>query len=188
MKLFSSNMNFQRMSLLGDWSIMPFSETLQARKIFKMLHGKIACCRSRHFGFTLNRRNLTKALRRNKFWSSWKFWNWPWKSIHFFNKKKRLLDFAPDPTFFLGNILCVFVFTKKKMDLKPSFSNILKCLSLFDILFLVGCFAFSYSQKIFWKAKSFLYILGNVLSFRCKTLFGLEVLRWNFLPCTISIP
>ena len=38
-----------------------------------------------------------------------------------------------------GNVLCVFVFTKKKMDLKPSFSNILKCLSLFDILFLVGC-------------------------------------------------
>ena len=35
--------------------------------------------------------------------------------------------------------MCVFVFTKKKMDLKPSFSNILKCLSLFDILFLVGC-------------------------------------------------
>ena len=40
--------------------------------------------------------------------------------------------------FISGNVLCVFVFTKKKMDLKPSFSNILKCLSLFDILFLVG--------------------------------------------------
>jgi len=37
----------------------------------------------------------------------------------------------------IGNVLCVFVFTKKKMDLKPSFSNILKCLSLFDILFLM---------------------------------------------------
>lgn len=38
----------------------------------------------------------------------------------------------------VGNILCVFVFTKKKMDLKPSFSNILKCLSVFDIIFLMG--------------------------------------------------
>ena len=142
MKLFSSNMNFQRMSLLGDWSIMPFSETLQARGIFKTLHGKIACCRSRHFGFTLNRRNLTKALRRNKFWFSWNILKLTMEKCTFsFHKKLRKLDFAPDFNF-SGNILCVFVFTKKKMDLKPSFSNILKCLSLFDILFLVGCFAF----------------------------------------------
>ena len=46
---------------------MPFSETLHARKIFKTLHGKIACCCSRHFGFTLNQGNLTKALRRKHF-------------------------------------------------------------------------------------------------------------------------
>ncbi|XP_023337723.1 FMRFamide receptor [Eurytemora carolleeae] len=38
----------------------------------------------------------------------------------------------------VGNILCLFVFNQKKVELKPSFSNILKCLSVFDILFLVG--------------------------------------------------
>ena len=92
----------------------------------------------------------------------------------FLVSKKTLLDFAPDLTFLSGNILCVFVFTKKKMDLKPSFSNILKCLSLFDILFSVGCFAFyfSYSQKSFWEAKTFSDIPGNMFSFRCKTWFG----------------
>ena len=39
---------------------------------------------------------------------------------------------------FLGNIFCVFVFSRKKLDLKPAFSNILKCLSVFDIIFLVS--------------------------------------------------
>ena len=39
---------------------------------------------------------------------------------------------------FLGNIVCVFVFSRNNLDLKPAFSNILKCLSLFDICFLVG--------------------------------------------------
>ena len=38
----------------------------------------------------------------------------------------------------VGNITCVFVFNHKSVDLKPSFSNILKCLSIYDILFLVG--------------------------------------------------
>ena len=37
-----------------------------------------------------------------------------------------------------GNIICVFVFTQKSVELKPSFSNILKCLSICDTLFLVG--------------------------------------------------
>ena len=37
-----------------------------------------------------------------------------------------------------GNVLCLFVFTQKKVELKPSFANILKCLSVFDILFLVS--------------------------------------------------
>ena len=41
--------------------------------------------------------------------------------------------------FLSGNILCFFVFTKKKkMNLKPSFINILRCLSVFDTIFLVG--------------------------------------------------
>eukprot|EP00092_Neocalanus_flemingeri_P024640 GFUD01026725.1.p1 GENE.GFUD01026725.1~~GFUD01026725.1.p1 ORF type:complete len:407 (+),score=101.90 GFUD01026725.1:197-1417(+) len=38
----------------------------------------------------------------------------------------------------VGNITCVFVFNHKSVDLKPSFSNILKCLSIYDILFLSG--------------------------------------------------
>ena len=43
-----------------------------------------------------------------------------------------------DVTFLLsGNIFCVFVFNHKSVDLKPSFSNILKCLSIFDIATLV---------------------------------------------------
>ena len=37
-----------------------------------------------------------------------------------------------------GNILCVFVFSRSKLDLKPAFSNILKCLSVFDTIFLVS--------------------------------------------------
>ena len=41
-------------------------------------------------------------------------------------------------THFTGNVTCVFVFNHKSVDLKPSFSNILKCLSIFDILFLVN--------------------------------------------------
>jgi hypothetical protein len=32
----------------------------------------------------------------------------------------------------------VFVFTQKSVELKPSFSNILKCLSICDMLFLVS--------------------------------------------------
>ena len=37
----------------------------------------------------------------------------------------------------LGNILCLCVFNQKSVDLKPSFSNILKCLSIYDICTLV---------------------------------------------------
>ena len=43
-----------------------------------------------------------------------------------------------DEIIILGNILCVFVFSRKKLDLKPAFSNILKCFSVFDIVFLVS--------------------------------------------------
>ena len=42
-----------------------------------------------------------------------------------------------------GNITCFLVFSKnQKMDLKPSFINILRCLSVFDTLFLVNFFQF----------------------------------------------
>ena len=39
-----------------------------------------------------------------------------------------------------GNILCLFVFNNKSVDLKPSFSNILKCLSVYDIAMLVSSY------------------------------------------------
>ena len=38
----------------------------------------------------------------------------------------------------VGNITCVFVFNHKSVDLKPSFSNILKCLSIYEMALLVG--------------------------------------------------
>ena len=49
-----------------------------------------------------------------------------------YQQKKLCFNFCN-----LGNVLCVFVFNNSSVDLKPSFSNILKCLSIFDILFLV---------------------------------------------------
>ena len=43
--------------------------------------------------------------------------------------------------FLAGNIACVFVFNHKSVDLKPSFSNILKCLSIYDMGLLVRSFS-----------------------------------------------
>ena len=40
--------------------------------------------------------------------------------------------------YILGNLLCLFVFNHKSVDLKPSFSNILKCLSIYDMALLVS--------------------------------------------------
>ena len=37
----------------------------------------------------------------------------------------------------IGNIFCLFVLNHKCVDLKASFSNLLKCLCVFDILILV---------------------------------------------------
>merc|ERR1719278_2323804 len=44
----------------------------------------------------------------------------------------------------LGNILCVWAFNKKDVELKPSFANLLKCLSIFDTVFL-ACILLQYS-------------------------------------------
>merc|ERR1719336_3239444 len=44
----------------------------------------------------------------------------------------------------LGNILCVWAFNKKDVELKPSFANLLKCLSIFDTVFLT-CILLQYS-------------------------------------------
>jgi len=38
----------------------------------------------------------------------------------------------------IGNIVCLFVLSSKAVDLQPSFANILKCLSCWDIIFLTG--------------------------------------------------
>jgi len=41
----------------------------------------------------------------------------------------------------VGNIACISVFSSKSVDLKPSFANILKCLSIYDICLLSGMVA-----------------------------------------------
>ena len=41
----------------------------------------------------------------------------------------------------LGNIFCLFVLSNKSVELKPSFANLLKCLSVYDIALLVSCLA-----------------------------------------------
>ena len=38
----------------------------------------------------------------------------------------------------LGNLICLVVLNNKNVDLKPSFSNLLKSLSVYDILILVN--------------------------------------------------
>ena len=43
---------------------------------------------------------------------------------------------------FAGNIACISVFSSKSVDLKPSFANILKCLSIYDICLLVKILIF----------------------------------------------
>ena len=55
--------------------------------------------------------------------------------MNFLQKILRYLFYI---NIFPGNIVCVFVFNQKSVDLIPSFSNILKCLSIFDICFLVN--------------------------------------------------
>ncbi len=52
------------------------------------------------------------------------------------------------PFYVLGNILCVWVFNKKDVELKPSFANLLKCLSVYDILLLVGRHIFNFIKGL----------------------------------------
>jgi len=47
----------------------------------------------------------------------------------------------------VGNLLCVWTFNKTDVELKPSFANLLKCLSIFDTIFLV-CILLEYSLPI----------------------------------------
>jgi len=65
--------------------------------------------------------------------------------------KKNFLKITPMNFRFwtcLGNIACIFVFNHKSVDLKPSFANLLKCLSVYDVIFLVR---FSLSFLFWWK-------------------------------------
>ena len=47
-------------------------------------------------------------------------------------------------TFLAGNLLCVWAFNKKDVELKRSFANLLNCLAIFDSLFLT-CLLLQYS-------------------------------------------
>ena len=46
--------------------------------------------------------------------------------------------------------MCVWAFQKKDVELKPSFANLLKCLSIFDSLFL-ACILLQYSVPSLWE-------------------------------------
>jgi len=46
-----------------------------------------------------------------------------------------------------GNVLCLFVFSTRNLDLKPAFANLLKCLSVFDIIFL-ACVIWLYALPL----------------------------------------
>jgi hypothetical protein len=37
-----------------------------------------------------------------------------------------------------GNLLCVWIMQRKDVELKPSFANLLKCLSIYDSILLVS--------------------------------------------------
>ena len=48
-------------------------------------------------------------------------------------------------TFLAGNLLCVWAFNKKDVELKRSFANLLNCLAIFDSVFLT-CILLQYSM------------------------------------------
>ena len=54
--------------------------------------------------------------------------------IYFIHQQSRIIFILLIPS---GNILSVWIFNKKDVELKPSFANLLKCLSVFDTIFLV---------------------------------------------------
>ena len=54
--------------------------------------------------------------------------------IYFIHQPSRIIFIFLIPS---GNILSVWIFNKKDVELKPSFANLLKCLSVFDTIFLV---------------------------------------------------
>ena len=82
-----------------------------------------------------------------------------------------------------GNILCFFVFTKKKkMDLKPSFINILRCLSVFDTIFLVRWNTVS-SYLVFPYAESINSLRHSTLSGNVK--FEMSYILWQDKLCCL---
>ena len=96
-------------------------------------------------------------MQSNPIWQSWKitnYWQWFWKSKikielpNYHCKNRSLAQFDKvkfpmsliiiDVNLISGNLLCVWTFNKKDVELKPSFANLLKCLSIFDTVFLVS--------------------------------------------------
>ena len=51
----------------------------------------------------------------------------------------------------LGNVFCVFVLSNKSVELKPSFANLLKCLSVYDTALLVRSIISLLYTSIFFK-------------------------------------
>ena len=68
-----------------------------------------------------------------------------------------------------GNLACISVFSSKSVDLKPSFSNILKCLSIYDICLLVRRNILNIILNILNNIPNILNILNiiNVLNIVC---------------------
>ena len=66
----------------------------------------------------------------------------------------------------LGNIFCFFVLSNKSVELKPSFANLLKCLSVYDTALLVSWIVVDSrpvsSTDIFFKEIQILIFSENV--------------------------
>ena len=62
-----------------------------------------------------------------------------------------------------GNILCVWTFNKKDVELKASFANLLKCLSVFDTIFLVSTYNMNTKNKYKVMLVSSLRALASII-------------------------
>ena len=94
--------------------------------------------------------------------------------------------------FISGNLLCVWTFNKKDVELKPSFANLLKCLSIFDTVFLVSFRRLKYLSEwsnlsengILLSQSSSQVTLGKILSVSdlLMSLFSIliELFIWSY--------
>ena len=81
--------------------------------------------------------------------------------------------------FFSGNLLCLFVFNHKSVDLKPSFANILKCLSVYDTALLVR------KQRVYIQ-RGFLTLVYLSKSTRCLWVLLLSVWQMQVVKVEIA--